>query len=102
MVGIYKKRGLIDLLDFAAGKFLVPACRIRPGIRVKDINSHDDGVDVVEYERDPIGAGLATAAAVDASPHELSDDGDGHGQEDEAEHCDAPRIVVVQDQLNSS
>ena len=67
-----------------------------------DNNSHDDCVDVVEYERDPVGAGLATAAAVDASPHELGDDGDGHWQEDEAEYCDAPRIVVVQDKLDSS
>ena len=59
--------------------------------------SHDDCVDVVEYERDPVGTGLATAAAVDAAPHELGDDGDCHGEEDEAEHRDAPGIVVVQD-----
>ena len=52
---------------------------------------------MVEYERDPVSTGLATAAAVDAAPHELRDDGDCHGEEDEAEHRDAPGIVVVQD-----
>ena len=52
---------------------------------------------MVEYERDPVGAGLATATAVDAAPHELCDDGDGHGEEDGAEHRDAPGIVVVKD-----
>ena len=56
---------------------------------------------MVEYERDPVSTGLATAAAVDAAPHELGDDGDCHGEEDEAEHRDAPGIVVVQDQLNA-
>ena len=89
---LLKKYGLIDLLGFAAGKFSWTQLTFR----VKDINSHDDSVDMVEYEGDPV------AARVDASPHELGNNRGDHGQEDEAEHRNAPRIVVVQNQLKTS
>ena len=56
---------------------------------------------MVEDERDPVGARLAAAAAVDAAAHELRDDGHGHREEDEAEHGDAPRVLVVQHQFDA-
>ena len=68
---------------------------------IRLFSSHDDGVDVVEDERDPVGACLAAATAVDAAAHELSDDGHGHREEDEAEDSDAPRVLVVQHQFHA-
>jgi hypothetical protein len=52
--------------------------------------AHEDGVDVVEDERDPVGGGLVAAAAVDADPEELAEDGHDHGKEDKAEDTPAP------------
>ena len=56
---------------------------------------------MVENERDPVGAGLSAAAAVNAAPQQLGHDGHEDGEHDEAQNQNPPAIVIVQDQLHA-
>ena len=53
-------------------------------------SSHDDCVEVVEDERDPIGGRFSATLAVDASPEDLAEDRDGDGSHDESQNNPAP------------
>ena len=53
-------------------------------------SSHDNSVEVVEDERDPIGGRLSATLAVDASPEDLAEDRDGDGRHDETQNNPAP------------
>ncbi len=57
---------------------------------------------MVKDERYPVRTGLPAAPAVDASPEQLRQDGNYDGEEDEAQDGDAPRVVVVQEQLDAA
>ncbi len=56
-----------------------------------DGNSHDDRIEVIENERNPIRRRFAAALAVDARPEDLAEDGDRDGQQDDGQNGPAPR-----------
>lgn len=64
-------------------------------------DGHDDGVNVIEDERNPVGAGFAAAFAVDASSQELRDDREHDRQTDETQDGQTVDVVVVEDEFDS-